>query len=294
MKNRTVQDLTVVKVGVDGNTRTPLTGVHFALYDQVRDSEGNVRPAYTPKAGYDDLVTKDGGLLEEITMGLGRGTYYLREKETPSGYRNLAEDVCFTIGVDGTVVINNSEYASWVTRDDTAVDGAVSYQMSIENRPLGITFRKTDEAGQALPGSKFKLCMKNDAGIFEAVTGIAGIGDEGLIDLTGTSERTFSGLAHGIYKLTEDHAPDGHIILTKDIYFSVANGEVTLTDDSGAAKEYSGVSLLDNNTTVAVVNPGGAELPHTGGPGTGMFTFSGLVLLLLAAAGLLLRRRRIV
>lgn len=293
VKNRTVQELKVVKVGVDGDTRTLLSGVHFALYEQVKDSEGNVRPAYNPMDGYDDLVTNDEGILAGITMSIGAGTYYLREKAAPSGYKLMPEDLCFTIGGDGTVKINNAGYAGWLTKD-TSVPGTVSYQISVENTPLGITIRKTDEAGQALPGSRFKLCIKNDAGIFVAVTGIAGIGDEGLIDLTGTSEMTFSGLGNGIYKLTEDHAPEGHIILTKDIYFSVSNGAMTLTDDSGAAKEYSGVSLLDNNTTIAVVNPGGAELPHTGGPGTWMFTFSGIVLLVLAAVGLLLRRRRIV
>ena len=228
-----------------------------------------------------------------ITATLIDNVWATKKSDLLSGYKLMPEDLCFTIGGDGTVKINNAGYAGWLTKD-TSVPGTVSYQISVENTPLGITIRKTDEAGQALPGSRFKLCIKNDAGIFVAVTGIAGIGDEGLIDLTDKSEMTFSGLVNGIYKLTEEHAPDGHIILTKDIYFSVANGAVTLTDDSGAAKEYSGVSLLDNNTTVAVENQAGMELPSTGGPGTWMFTFGGVVLVLFAAAGLLLRRRRIV
>ena len=58
VKNRIVQELKVVKVGVDGNTRNTLSNVHFALYDQVKDSEGNVRPAYTPKTGYEDIITQ--------------------------------------------------------------------------------------------------------------------------------------------------------------------------------------------------------------------------------------------
>ena len=282
VKNRAVQELTVVKVGVDGSTRTPLSGVHFALYDQVRDNEGNVRPAYSPKTGYEDLVTKDGGLLEEITMSLGRGTYYLREKEAPSGYKKLAEDLCFTIGVDGSVVINNAEYKNWLIRDDTSVPGAVSYQISIENRPLGITFRKTDETGKALEGSKFTLCVKNEGGNFVHVQGIEGIGEEGLIDLTDKSEMTFSGLGNGTYMLSEINAPTGYVILNQDTYFSVSNGAVTLTDESGNPKAYTDVSLLDENTSIAVKNNPGAALPHTGGPGTRLFYLLGGMLLLFA------------
>ena len=183
VKNRTVQELTVVKEGVDGSTRIPLGGVHFALYEQVKDSEGHVRPAYSPIVDYDDLVTRADGVLEEITMNLGTGTYYLREKTAPDGYKSLSEDLCFTIGEDGKVLIHNDGYSNWLVRD-TSVPGTVSYQISIENTPLGITLRKTDENGKTLSGSKFVLCKKNDSGSFAAVTGIDGITEDGLIDLT--------------------------------------------------------------------------------------------------------------
>ena len=291
VKNRTVQELKVVKVGVDGSTRTPLSDVHFALYDQVKDSEGHVRPAYSPKNGFEDLVTKEGGILQEITMSLGTGTYYLREKTAPSGYKKAAEDLCFTIGEDGTVVIQNVGYSGWLTRD-TSVPGTVSYQISIENTPLGITFRKTDETGKGLSGSAFVLCIKNDAGSFETVTGIEGIGEGGLIDLTNKTEMTFKGLINGIYRLTETSAPSGYIILTKDIYFKVSDGAVTLTDIDGQTKTYSDVSLLDDNTTIVVKNTPGMALPSTGGPGTTALYFLGIMLTGIAGAGLVMRKRR--
>ena len=163
VKNRTVQELKVEKVGDDGSTRTPLSGVHFALYDQVLDSDGNLRPAYNPKIGYEDLETNEEGILETVTMSLGAGTYYLREKAAPSGYKKLAGDLCFKIGADGTVQILNSGYSDWLTKD-TSVPGAVSYKISIVNTPVGITIRKTDEAGNKLLGSSFLLRRKNDQG----------------------------------------------------------------------------------------------------------------------------------
>ncbi|MBR3124054.1 MAG: LPXTG cell wall anchor domain-containing protein, partial [Mogibacterium sp.] len=289
VKNRSVQELKVIKVGVDGETRTTLSGVHFALYEQVRDSEGNVRPAYNPMPGYEDLVTDENGNLAEITMSIGTGTYYLREKAAPSGYKKLAEDLCFTISRTGNVTINNAGYANWLTRD-TSVSGKVSYQIRIENTPLGITVRKTDEEGNSLLGSQFILCKKNDEGSFVAVSGY-GLGEGGLIDLTDKAEMTFTGMASGIYKLTESAAPSGYVILTKDICFSVSDGALTLTDEAGNAKAYTNVTLRDDNTTIEVENMAGAALPYTGGSGTALFYILGSVITVVSGILMIARRR---
>lgn len=280
VKNRTLQELQVVKEGVNGSVRIPLSDVHFALYEQVKDSEGNERPAYNPKTGYEDLVTNAEGILEDLKMTVGAGTYYLREKAAPSGYKLLPEDLCFTIGANGTVKINNAGYTNWL-RKDTSVAGTVSYTITIENTPLGITVRKIDETGSPLIGSKFKLCIKNDEGSFVVVTDY-GLGSEGVIDLTDITEMTFSSMANGTYMLTETNTPQGYIITTKDIYFTVANGAVTLTDADGNAITYSDVSLHDDNTTIAVKNYSGAALPHTGGPGTRLLYLLGGALILFA------------
>ena len=290
VKNRIVQELKVVKVGVDGNTRNTLSNVHFALYDQVKDSEGNVRPAYTPKTGYEDIITNDDGILEELTMDVGTGTYYLREKAAPSGYKKLAEDLCFTIGRDGSVVIHNAGYANWLIKD-TSVAGTVSYQINIENTPLGITIRKTDEEGNAIPGSKFVLYKQDDdTGSFNIVTDYE-LGEEGLIDLSDRTEMTFTGMANGVYKLSETTAPPGYIILTKDIYFRVSDGAVTLTNSFGNPKTYSNVNLIDNNSTIVVKNALGKPLPSTGGPGTKHIYLIGCILTLFAGAGIIMKQK---
>lgn len=287
VKNRTVQDLKVVK---EDSTGAPLAGVHFALYDQVKGSDGNMRPAYTPKKGFEDIVTNGEGVLEEITISFAKGTYYLREKAAPDGYKKLAEDLCFTIGVDGTVVIHNDMYSSWLTRD-TSVPGNVSYQISILNTPLGITFRKTDEEETPIAGSKFMLCVKNSSGVFVIAAGINGIEEDGLIDLTDKTEMTFAGMPDGIYKLTEIVSPPDHIIETKDICFSISDGAVTLTDEDGSPHTYSEVLLRDDNTTIVVRNPSGASLPEAGGPGTELFRLTGAALIALVGAVFLLTRK---
>ena len=194
----------------------------------------------------------------------------------------------FTIGTDGTVRINNAGYSNWLTRD-TSNPGAVSYQISIENTPLGITVRKTDETGEALPGSKFVLYKKNQQGIFVLVHEY-GLGEEGLIDLTDRTEMTFSGMSNGTYKLSETNAPSGYIIMTKDIYFNLSDGTMMLTDEDGNAKTYTDVSLLDDNTTIAVKNNPGPALPSTGGPGNRYIHILGLMMT--AGAGLLLWKKK--
>ncbi len=275
VRNRTVKELKVVKV--DGDTKAPLNDVHFDLYDQVKDSTGEVRPSYNPKTGYEDIATDADGILAEITMSLGPGTYYLREKAAPSGYKKLAKDLCFTIGEKGNVEINNAEYTSWLNKDTTSDPGTVSYQINIENTPFGITIRKTDEEGNQLLGSQFKLLIKNDTGTYVAVTA-EGIGPDGLIDLTNSNQKTINGMQNGSYKLTETNAPPGYVILENDIYFNVSDGAVTLTDDEGNAKKYSNAELLEENTTIAVKNMPGASLPNAGGPGTRLFYIFGIIL----------------
>ena len=274
----------------DGNARIPLGGVHFALYDQVTDNEGNTRPAYSPRRGFEDLVTNEDGVIEEIGMDLGTGTYYLREKAAPGGYKKLEDDLCFTIGADGTVAIHNEGYAHWLTRD-TSASGTVSYQISVENTPLGITLRKTDGSGNPLAGAQFVLSRKNESGIFEVVNDHE-LGENGLIDMTTLTEKTFSGMTNGIYKLTETHAPQGYTITTKVVYFNVSDGAVKLTDEDGIEMAYADVSLADENTTIVVKNILGVVLPATGGPGTTMLYLIGILMIALAGAGLVLLKRK--
>lgn len=101
-----VETLELDVVKKDAVSKNPLTGVKFKLYKEVKvEGQGtgttkkqygvfdNNAGTYTLKetANWNDsgteLVTVDGGVLK--IKGLGEGTYYLEEVETPSGYNAL-------------------------------------------------------------------------------------------------------------------------------------------------------------------------------------------------------------
>ena len=99
-------------------------------------------------------------------------------------------------------------------------------------------------------------------------------------------------LPDGRYRLDEVQRPSGYIAENKmEIYFTIENGVITWTDSAGEAIESQDlVSYAPELKTFTVGNKPGAELPHTGGPGTMLIYLLGGMLTL--AAGLLLMRRR--
>lgn len=165
-----------------------------------------------------------------------------------------------------------------------------------------------------LSGAKFQLTRKLPGE--ENYTRFANDGFEDYVDADGTryekkgpftvtsGEFTVSGLLPGDYKLQEKRSPDGYIIMTRDIEFTVnPDGTVKVTgrnEDSNGKITYSDENNLvtfmqkkaDANAEVAVENEPGAVLPSTGGMGTGVIYGAGAALLLLAVLGLILLKRK--
>lgn len=101
-------------------------------------------------------------------------------------------------------------------------------------------------------------------------------------------------LPNGTYYLVETVAPNGYFELTDHIVITVSNGglDVLQTDNAqgsaGEATHYEGQGLV----TFTVTNTSGKELPHTGGPGTLLYTSGGLFLMAAAMIYLICVRRR--
>ena len=111
----------------------PISGAVFAIYKQVKTSDG-YEPDRSPYSGYENLSTGSDGILQ-MTEGHGwadlpRGTYYLREVSAPSDYIKLTKDICFTLKADGTLVLED-EVPAGVTMTTTDADGVVTYTIQV-------------------------------------------------------------------------------------------------------------------------------------------------------------------
>ncbi len=114
-------------------------------------------------------------------------------------------------------------------------------------------------------------------------------GDDGFVHIADLAAET-------TYYMTEKKAPDGYMLSDKVITFLLSVDEGTgvgyVTDDTVTnAGIYKYYDLDDQIITLYIGNEPGAELPKTGGMGTGMYTLLGL-LIMGGAAGLLYRNRK--
>ena len=257
IRNREVE-FKVVKL--DAETKNPINGVHFALYNQVTGTDGTLRPDYNPIAGYDDLVTNAAGIIrvprdDETSTPLGLddfkwgNTYYLRETKATGDYGLLAQDICFTIGKDGKVVVNSGEQ---YFLEAPSSDGKTSYTLSVLNGKMKkITILKTDDSGPAEPlaGAEFDLYSKDN---YESETEDKIVkkhvksNDQGVADL--------GRVPSGKYVLEETKAPDGYKPLGKPIYFTVSQDEVTATFDGTLIEVTSEGSGSETVYTIPVKN----------------------------------------
>ena len=293
IKNRS-NDFTVKKV--DASTGEALEGVHFALYRQVEDTDGNKRKDYYPINGYEDLETDENGVLESISMGLNPGTYYLTETRAAENYRLLAEDLCFTIGSDGTVSINSGGDASWLNREESA-GGQVAYLLSIPNSTLGVPIRvvKVDQTGAALEGAGF--VFEGDSSFGDAEGEMISAKAEGSEEAVVITD---DAVPLGTYTMHEQTVPAGYNEPEGDVQIAVESGSgndvVVRATINGEETAFARAERAagQNVWVVTIMNTTGYELPSTGGSGTKWLYRLGALLIFLAGAGLtvrLLRRR---
>lgn len=116
----------------------------------------------------------------------------------------------------------------------------------------------------------------------------------------------FGKLGFGYYQVVETEFPKGYITTDQKPIFQVrTNPDTHLREavlvhisgenmgepiDGNRIENLAKIENVDESAAVTFGNTPGAALPHTGGPGTRLFTILGSILI--AGAGLLLWRRR--
>jgi len=169
-----------------------------------------------------------------------------------------------------------------------------------------ITIKKTDTDGKGLEGAVFQLKKQgldghseSDASLIESVSGLAEITKKvngetktytSAIESNGGAQ-TIKGLPDGTYRLYEVVVPPGYISTYRYIRFVIEDRIIkNVTTDTG---DTSKLDTTANNIDLKIANEPGVALPHTGGPGTRLFTIFGSILIL-GAGALLWRKRRFI
>ena len=307
IRNKTVS-LKVEKV--DAKSKAPLAGAHFALYRQVTDAAGNKRKDYLPITGFEDMVTGDDGVLNEITLETVKpGTYYLTETRAPDEYDLIPEDICFTIKKDGTAALEDAASVARISRDDTT-QGHVSYVLSVPDGEMNkVSFMKVDLSDtehSGLSGAKFDLYHvtttpgeegQQDVTVRTLIMSDLVSDDTGMLK---SGNQSVFRLAAGNYELVETKAPDGYEKKSEPVTLVVGQKDPSdpmhvITYDDGTAYSTSGQGITYNADTelylIKITNESGVVLPYAGGPGTTWIYLIGSLLTICSLIALIVRLR---
>lgn len=193
-----------------GEDDKALEGAEFQLWSE--DSKQLLRTGTTDAGG-------------KLTFGNIRyGSYVLKEVKAPDGY-TISD--AYAKGVSVKIDSNSSK------------PGALYKVVNQQNK---VTLIKQDEQNNPLAGAVFKLEKKSNDGTYTLIRTDIKSDKNGKVEM--------NGLPAGYYRLTETQAPEGFIVNTKAIHFSIAKNEKNQVSDVnlGAMTNYQGkVSLTKEN-----------------------------------------------
>lgn len=192
-----------------------------------------------------DGLTSDSEGIVQSKETLAPGTYFFVETKAPEGYLINTKKIKFTI--TGSAL----EKPTVVTAGE-----AINYKGSVE-------LKKVDQDGNGLEGAEFKIVDADGKTIQENLKSDA----DGLI--------TAKDLAPGNYQFIETKAPDGYVLNTDKIDFTIKDSAKNepKTINAGKAKNYKGSAVLKKvdkegnplkGATFKVVYENGETVPGQG------------------------------
>ena len=249
---------------------------------------------------FDDDISQSGLKLPADADPVGEPVVLKSDADSAKAWRHLWENLPVTDSEGNTYYYYVKEVSATTGGDVVELGASYEYgyadaektrihTVNIENTPTlrktNIQIVKKNEDGEFLEGVPFTLWVKGgsgaDGGEYAEV--------DGCIDVLTSKDGaiTFSELSPGDYKITEGTPLAGYLALPDEIAFTIGqDGKVTGFEDTDLVK----LTGSGDTFTFNITNEQGAELPHTGGIGTGIFYILGTALI--AAAALLMKRRR--
>lgn len=222
-----------------------------------------------------DVAHDDGTICDfEITLDLVN--LYEMGAITDDDIANATDiTVTYTATLAEDVTAGAYLNTAWVTYPE-----GESEKDTVKVKTYGIDIFKYDQAlgvdgeNAGLAGAEFALYGADDVTVAEE-DGTVTVNPDADPILTVTSgedgDVVINGLDKGVYYLMETKAPEGYVQSTTPL-------KVTIPDDA------------DETTYLVEVNFANAQVPHTGGAGTLMYTVGGAAIILLAGALLLISR----
>ncbi len=234
--------------------------------------------------------------------GLGIGEYTLEEAKAPDGYTCASPQKINIEVVSGQIVFKfNGIEQTKLSGDNNLYDvslGTAEIQQYavtvIDGNGLQLDVYKVDSTNNNhLSGAEFMLYKKvieNDTEktYYYSPSGdtIWAEGEENALMLSSTADKPIhiSGIAPGTYYLRETKAPPGYNALTADIEITVSDKNEVSVNGMGVNCERDNISSTNSVIiyNITVPNTTGYALPETGGTGTQIYTYSGIILMLAA------------
>ncbi len=314
MKQETYGTVTVTSETED-NTTAGFGGKYFRMHLYTAEETGGegseVYSNFKEVAGFGTadntyLQMKDG---ESRSFSLPAGTYFIRE--TDLLYESAEADEGKSVESEISWKKTCGGLADFEDTDGTryfrfTVEPAGSVNVNVTNTfslrtGFDVTIRNTDISVSTLTGALFSLMRADESGNVYYNGYDEDLGDLGWTDgdpvllASGKDGKLYlPGLTDGTYLLSEAQAPDG-LSPVKPVTLTVADGSITLSGedvDNGLVETDDSYGRY--TPEIIIKNVPGPMLPMTGGPGTGMYFFGGLLILLAGAAfaAVSLRRRK--
>ena len=215
--------------------------------------------AVTKPTSMTKLTVGADGVLR--LSGLLPGSYTLTELQAPDGCVKLDDPVRVHIDANGAVTVSDS---ALVTTDTSGGVSVVKVVNKYTDREL--TLEKQVTGSDTRAEFEFTVSYTTPDGVNEEKTVSLSNGEREKISIPYNSSVTITEKSH-----------DGFAL-------SFMDGQTTLTSDGDSC-----TFKMKQDVTVTAVNAAGYELPASGGIGTALYTFGGV--LLIAAAGFLLYKK---
>jgi fimbrial isopeptide formation D2 family protein/LPXTG-motif cell wall-anchored protein len=302
--------LTSITVDNDANLETTEDQVQFSVNDILQ---------YGGNFATDGMIT-----IPWVEQNTNTTSENDTEGNYTSRYKNGAMVVItYTATVTDQAVIDgngntNTFTLTWDVGDQETHGGGDKYTDTATVYTYAIALKKVDAKGNALEGAKFQFPFyvketpsetdgayiyageESGEGLINEIT----TPEDGIIVVKGVDGDVIAENDNGKYVIYEIEAPKGYNLLTEPVKIAPQmTQQATSTFKTFYLDEQGNITSEETNTTVEyvneqlstgialVVNHAGIELPSTGGIGTTIFAFAGL-LLMAGAAGVMIIKKR--